>query len=105
MKSVDARNDEECCPECESVATRCLPTSLHFYGAADWDTAHYNPIFGKVMKSNAQARQEAKSRGMTEVGNEPVEKIHKKFDTEREHKINTAYDDICDTSLGEIRSR
>jgi hypothetical protein len=76
-----------------------------FTGAADWDTAHYNPALGKVVKSYADGRKEAKRRGMTEIGNEPVENIHKKFDTDRQRKREKAYDISEITSLGEVTTK
>ena len=39
---------------------------------------------GQWTKSTKDARKIAKSRGMEEVGTEPVENLHKKFDKQRE---------------------
>lgn len=104
-KSYKRIDDPEHCPECSQVATRYISRNIGFSGHNDWDTAHYNLALGQVVKSNAEAKRIARERGMEEIGNEPIEKIHKKFDTERQRKIDTAYDDICSTNLGEIRTK
>lgn len=103
-KSVKDIDNVERCEKCNAVMERFIAKSQHFYGASDWDSAHYNPAFGKVMKSNTEVRKEAKRLGMEEVGNEPVERIHKKFDSERAEKIRKRTDSIFDTSLGELKS-
>ena len=105
IKSVKAIDDPEHCPECSGLSMRYIAKSQFFYGEKDWDTAHYNPALGKVVKNNAEGRRIAKEMGMVEVGDEPVDKIHKKFDTERDHKISRTYDDICSDNLGEIRTK
>lgn len=105
VKSVSAIDETEYCPKCNSVASRYIAKTGGFIGAGDWDTAHYNPALGKVVKSNAEARMEAKRMGMEEIGNEPVDKIHKKFDTEREQKIQRRYDEAFSTSLGEVSTK
>lgn len=103
-KSVKEIDDPEHCPACNSIAERYIAKTGGFIGASDWDTAHYNPAFGKVMKSNAEARKEAKRLGMEEVGNEPVEKIHKKFDCDRKDKNDKLYDDLFSTNV-EVNSK
>ena len=103
IKSVKMIDDEERCPKCDTVAERKIAKQQSFYGASDWDTAHYNPAFGKVVKSNKEARELAKKKGMIEVGNEDPDKIEKEFAKDRAKKAE--YKSISElTSLGEIRS-
>lgn len=56
------------------------------------------------VKSNKHAQRLAKERGWVEVGNEDVEKIHKKYDQEREQKAERGWDDVVHslTNLGEV---
>lgn len=89
----------------EMVAKREIPSRLGgFIGAGDWDTCTYNPGLGQVVRNNLEAKKIAKSRGLTEVGSESIEAIHKRFDTDREKKLEARYDIGKITNLGEIRS-
>lgn len=105
VKSIVRIEDMEHCPICGSIANRYIAKTGGFIGASDWDTAHYNPAFGKVFKSNAEMRKEAKRRGWDEVGNEAPEKIHKHFDESRQKRLDSALDSTLSTSLGEVRSK
>jgi hypothetical protein len=96
------------CPEtcgCGSPNTeRTISTKQSFFGANDWDTAHYSPAFGRVVKNNAEARRLAKERGLVEIGTESVERIHSHYDTARQEKAERNYADVVKslTNLGEI---
>ena len=94
IKSVRCIDEFEACPLCRDGATRYIAQRQSFSGEKDWDSAHYNHAFGQVVKSKSHANKLAKERGMIEIGDEPVEKIHKKFDTEREQKLESRYDEI-----------
>ena len=90
---------------CGGLGERCISRFASFskLAAGDWDTAHYNPAFGQRFRNNGEAKKEAKRLGFTEVGTEPVEKIHKKFDGDRQKKIETRYDGINDLgSIGKL---
>ena len=103
-KRVAQIEDIEHCEECEAVASRGISDKISFSGEKEWDTAHYNPAFGKVMGSNSEARREAKRMGMIEMGDEPVEKINKKYDADRKNKSDKMYDDLFSTSLGDVKT-
>jgi putative FmdB family regulatory protein len=96
IKPLEDFDKSEYCPECGMIGIRVIAKRQAFYGASDWDTRHYNQALGMVVKSNKEAQKLARERGWVEIGNEPVEKIHKKFDSEREHKLSTAYDSILE---------
>lgn len=102
IKSVRHIDDVESCPNCGEVGERYISAQQSFSGADDWDTAHYSPAFGKVMRSNRHARQEAKARGWEEMGTECPEKTLNQFEKDREKKIQSRYDDI-NLNLGEIK--
>ena len=102
IKSVKEIDHQEVCLKCGKVGERYIATSQSFYGAGDWDTAHYNPAFGRVMKSNGEARAEAKKLGWAEVGTECAEKTLDTFEKDREKKIQSGYDSI-NMNLGDIR--
>ncbi len=90
IKSVKAIDDHETCPTCKCSATRTIAVNQMFHGANDWNTAHYNHALGMHVRSNKEAQRIARERGMIEIGNESVEKIHKSFDSDREKRL--AYD-------------
>lgn len=106
IKSVRAIDEPEHCEKCQTQAERRIARTQSFSGASDWDTAHYSPAFGRVVRSNKEARMLAKERGLIEVGNEDPHKIDKKFDTERQKKSEERWTETVRslTSLGEINS-
>lgn len=83
IKRVADIDEVELCDKCQRLGDRQI-SRTSFAGAADWNTQHFSPALGKVVKNNREARQLAKDRGMLEVGNEKPEVIHKHFDTQRE---------------------
>jgi putative FmdB family regulatory protein len=104
IKSVKFIDDPETCEKCNASAERYISSRQSFYGASDWDNAHFSPVLGEVVRNNAEVRRKAKERGLIEVGNEPVEKINSHFDKMRQKKSEQEYKQILDTSLGEINS-
>ncbi len=104
-KPLRAIDDEELCT-CGEVGRRTISRfgSIDRTSASDWNNVHYNPAFGRSFTSNREARKEAKRKGFIEVGDEPVDKIHKKFDGERQQKLDSSYDSLGLTDLGNIKS-
>ena len=103
-KSVKDIDHPESCV-CGSPNTeRIISTRQFFYGASDWDKSHYSPALGRVVRNNLEARRLAKERGLVEVGNEPVERIHSHYDKGRAEKAERNYQDIVDDALnlGEV---
>ncbi len=86
IKSVRNIDDIECCPGCGSDKTERYISRTSFYGAGGWDSAEYNPAFGKVIRNPQHRAAEAKARGWEEIGNEDPDKIHK-ADEAREDKM------------------
>jgi len=105
IKSVRHIDEPEQCENCGNIAERTIAFDQSFskMAAGDWNTPHYNPAFGRHMKSNKEAQKEAKRLGLEEVGNEPIEKIENKFSSEREEKSKRGWDSI-NMNLGEIKS-
>lgn len=84
---------EEKCPKCAEIMNRYIE-KVSFYGANDWDTAHYSPALGKVVKSHAELRRIAKQKGWEEVGNEDPDKIHKHFEQQREKAFEDSWSKV-----------
>jgi hypothetical protein len=58
------------------------------------ESPEYNPALGQVVKNSKHRKDLAKEKGLIEIGNEPVEKIHKKFDSDRAEKLKKAWEDV-----------
>jgi len=96
IKSSKKIDDIEVCPECGHNCTKAnrYLSRGYFYGASDWDNAAYNPAFGKVIRNKLHAKQEAKARGMIEVGNEDMNKYHAELDKDNEKKRQARWDKV-----------
>ncbi len=92
VTTIAERNDPAPCPKCKAIGTRQL-TVAGINGASDWNTQTFNPGLGCYTKNTRHARQIAKSRGCEEVGNEPVEKIHKAYETQRKDAREKRWND------------
>lgn len=105
VKTVASRDDEESCEKCNKIAERKL---CHFAisGASEYK-AHFNPAFGKVCKSKRQEKEilaEFRDKGepLIEVGDEPVEKLHKRFDTQREEAREKRWSESAEQIISEV---
>jgi hypothetical protein len=52
--------------------------------AGSWNAAAWNPGLGSVTTGIKDAERQAKARGLEPIGSEPVEKLHSRFETQRE---------------------
>jgi hypothetical protein len=77
----------EVCETCKAPATRYIGRT-HFYGASDWDRAHFNVGLGCECRSHKHASQIARSRGLEECGNTSPESIVKDADKTRQRRID-----------------
>jgi hypothetical protein len=106
-KKVANRGDCETCVVCHNneVLKREIPSRISgFIGANDWDTAHHSPTLGIDVRNHTHAKKEAKARGMTEMGDEPIEYVHKKYDNQRKQKSQESWDKV-NMDHGNIRSK
>jgi RNA polymerase subunit RPABC4/transcription elongation factor Spt4 len=93
IKSHIHIDDPENCPACGSALNRRKVTGgIGFFGASDWQGAFFSHALGKVVSSRAEESRIAKAMGMQEVGNEPVDKIHKYYDEQREKELDLNYE-------------
>lgn len=100
VKSYRHMEDPEHCPKCGELSTRqFVPSKIHLVGT-QVTHAEYNPGLGCIVKSKAHKRDLMKAKGLEEVGNASVESIHKHFDTNREEKIDRAYDEATKGWVG-----
>jgi putative FmdB family regulatory protein len=86
IKSVKYIDAIEVCPGCEVAAERRIGRP-YLCRVNDW-VESYNPAFGCVVKSKAHQREilsryKDKGKEFIEIGNEPVENVHKHFDSQR----------------------
>ncbi len=88
IKSISRIEDDEFC-KCGDLASRRI-SRANVIGGSHFDAA-FNPAFGCVVKSKEHQREilreyKDKGREFEEVGNEPVENLHKHFDKIREDR-------------------
>ena len=101
MRDID---NEERCPECDTIGHRYISQSQSFSGADDWDTAHFSHALGKVVKTNKEERKLARAKGLVEIGTESSEKIEKHFSSQRKKKYNDSWGEL-NMDHGNIRSK
>jgi putative FmdB family regulatory protein len=99
IKRIAEIDRPEICPKCSSSEVKRYISRTHFYGACDWDKAEYNPGLGKVVRNSQHRKELAKSMGVEEIGNEPVSKIHAKYDVERSEKLARNWEKAKETAL------
>jgi len=92
IKSVASIDDPEPCPKCKELGSRQI-VAVNFNGASDWNSQTWNPALGCYTRNTRHARQLAKARGMEEVGTEPPEKIHAKFERDKEDARAARWED------------
>lgn len=85
VSTVAERKNPQACPTCGGEGLLCEVYSLNIdkTAAGSWNQASYNPGLGCWTESTKHARQIAKARGLEEIGNEPVENVHKHYDQQR----------------------
>lgn len=75
---IAERDEPQACPTCGQVGLRQLTVpNIDKTAAGGWNAQSYNPGLGCWTKDQKHARQIAKSRGLEEVGTEPVENLQK----------------------------
>ncbi len=92
IKSVAEIDNVELCPKCNAPAQRYIGRT-HHYGAGDWDKAEFNPGLGIVTRNARHRKDEAKARGMEEIGNESPDKMHDHFEKQRQEKYDRTWAD------------
>lgn len=92
IKSVAEIDRPEKCEKCGLPAGRYIGRT-HFYGASDWDKAEWNPGLGMVTRNARHRKDEAKARGMEEIGNESPDKMHDHFEKQRKEKYDQVWAD------------
>lgn len=104
VKSMSRLDDAELCTKCNNRADRHIGR-VNFSGAGDWHP-DFNPAFGCVVKSKAHQREilsryKDKGKDFIEVGNEPVENIHKYYDNQRAEKQKERWSEPVEKVLAE----
>ena len=89
---------EEC--ECGQTMARMISEKVSFQGEKVAENqSYFHPSLGCEVRSDAHARQIAKSKGLVEVGNESMDHLRpesKKYELSRQD-----YDDVI--GIGEVR--
>lgn len=77
-------DDPQTCPKCGKPGVRQLSApNVDRTSAGSWNQQSFNPGLGCWTKSWKHGREIAKARGLEEVGDEPPENLHKKYEKQR----------------------
>lgn len=91
IKSVAEMEREERCPHCQVPAVRAFAPRAVYFNGAKVEHPEYNPGLGCIVRNSSHRKEIAKQRGLEEVGSEPVENIHKKFEQDRAERVERAW--------------
>lgn len=87
----DMERPEHC--QCGMLAKREFIPQRVFFSNTSVQHPEFNPGLGCIVKNKQHRSEICKARGLEEIGSEPVESIHKHYDTRRAEKIEKAYDE------------
>lgn len=94
IQSIKEYDGSAVCPTCDNVTReRIFSSSITFIGTSVEDR-EFNRGLGIVTKNSKHRRDEARARGLEEVGTERPDKIHAKLDRERQEKIKKSWDEV-----------
>lgn len=96
MKRIAIADEVETCPSCSGECDkthRIITKGKEFYGEKP-DEPFYSVALGKWVKGNNDLRRQAKAKGLIEVGNEDINKLHDRTDRERERKSAQSWQDF-----------
>jgi putative FmdB family regulatory protein len=93
IKSYKDIDNIEFCPKCQSDKSRRIITGgTGFIGANDWDTAHFSHVLGRKVNSFKEEQRLARQMGCEEIGNEPVENVHKYYESRKQKELDQTYE-------------
>lgn len=104
LKSVAEIDNSESCPKCLVTSNRTIAVP-NLMAVNDW-TESFNYGLGCVVKNKAHQREILRKyadqgRELIEIGTEPVENLHKKYDRQREDKRKERWNEPVDKVLKE----
>jgi len=91
VKPATHYKDEEYCANCKCVSRRLFSPPLL---TIDKTQPEFNHAFGKVIRNKSHRNEEAKKRGMVEIGNERPDVIHKAMDNQKAHLRKAKWDNV-----------
>ncbi len=94
-KPMSESDSLESCPTCGMIldSSHKIISRVYFSGEKDKDQ-YFCPGLGCVVKSDAHRKRLAKEKGLEEVGNEPVDNIHKHFDQQRDEASRNRWESL-----------
>lgn len=94
IQGIKEYDGKGACPRCEGISTeRIFSAKIHFIGASV-ESAEYNPGLGLVTKNSKHRKDEARARGLEEVGTESTAKILAHDDRNRAEKLKKSWDEV-----------
>lgn len=94
IESIKDYDGDGQCPTCGNISRERIFSSKVLFIGTKVENAEYNPAFGQVVKNSQHRKELAKQKGLIEVGTEPPEKIHKKFESDKQEQLKKSWDDV-----------
>jgi putative FmdB family regulatory protein len=82
------------CPRCQTISEdRVISAAVHFTGTKIEDR-EFNHGLGIVTKNARHRKDEARARGLEEIGTEPTQKMHEKEFKDRAERHKRRWDEV-----------
>lgn len=94
VESIKTFDGDGHCPTCNKRSKEYIFTANVYFVGAKVESPEFSPALGQVVKNSKHRKEIAREKGLIEIGNEPTEKIHKKFDSDRADKLKKSWDDV-----------
>lgn len=93
VRKVAQMNEPATCP-CGGLASRQFaPGRIHLFGTSV-EHPEFNHGLGMVIKNKKHRKDEARARGMEEIGNEKTESIHKHDEQALKEKLRRNWEKV-----------
>ena len=87
-KPISSIDDMECCPSCLGTcdhSARIIKTAKEFFGEKQ-EEPFFSVALGKMVSGKKDLRRQAKERGLIEVGNENIDKIMDRSESDMQRR-------------------
>jgi putative FmdB family regulatory protein len=94
IQGIKEYDGKGACPVCKTVSSERIFSAQVYFVGAKVESAEYNPGLGIVTKNSKHRKDEARARGLEEVGTESSAKILAHDDRSRAEKLKKSWDEV-----------
>lgn len=94
IQSIKEYDGKANCPSCGIESRERIFSANAFFIGSKVEDKEFNPGLGIITKNAKHRRDEARARGLEEVGTEAPEKIHKASENLRAEKLKRSWDEV-----------